>query len=50
MAIMNMSTSRNVIEIKCLLGAIGFYWRYLQDFASKVAPMYKLLKKDETFD
>jgi hypothetical protein len=25
MAIMNMSTSRNVIEIKCLLGAIGFY-------------------------
>ncbi len=50
MAIVNMLRSRNVIEIKRLLGATRFYQRYLQDFASKTTPMCKLLKKDETFD
>jgi len=41
----HMPVPVNVIEIRRLLGAISFYWCYFRDFASKVAPMCKLLKK-----
>jgi hypothetical protein len=44
-----MPTPTNPIEIKQFLGAIGFYWHYFWDFASKATPMCKLLKKDEFF-
>jgi hypothetical protein len=44
-----MPTPTNVMEIKRFLGVASFYQRYFQDFASKVAPMCKLLKKDEKF-
>ncbi len=39
----------NPIEIKQILGMASFYRHYFRDFASKVAPMCKLLKKDEEF-
>ncbi len=45
--IIAMLTPTNVMEIKWFLGAVGFYWCYLWNFASKAAPMCKLLKKDE---
>jgi hypothetical protein len=40
----------NVIEIKRFLGIVGYYRRYFQNFASKAAPMCKLLRKDEEFN
>jgi len=39
----------SVIEIKRFLGLASFYQCYFWDFASKVAPMCKLLKKNEEF-
>jgi hypothetical protein len=38
-----------VTKIKRFLKAVGIYWHYLQDFASKAAPMCKFLRKDEEF-
>jgi len=45
MAITVMLTPTNLIEIKKFLGATNFYQHYFRNFASKVAPMCKLLKK-----
>jgi hypothetical protein len=42
--IINMPISTNVIELERFLGAIGFYQRYFYNFATKTAPMCKLLK------
>ncbi len=42
-------TPTNVMEIKRFLRAASFYRHYFRDFASKVALMCKLLKKDENF-
>jgi hypothetical protein len=39
----------NVIKIKRFLGVVGYYRHYFRNFASKVAPMCKLLRKDEKF-
>jgi hypothetical protein len=42
-----MPISVNVTHIKRFLGTTSFYRHYFRDFASKVAPICKLLKKDE---
>jgi hypothetical protein len=47
--ITSMPIPSNVTQIKWFLGVVGFYQRYFQDFASKVTPMCKLLKRDELF-
>lgn len=49
MATIVMPIPTNMTEIKWFLGVAGFYQCYFWDFTSKVAPMCKLLKKDEKF-
>jgi hypothetical protein len=44
-----MPTPINVMEINWFLKAVSFYQQYFRDFSYKVAPMCKLLKKDEKF-
>jgi hypothetical protein len=48
--ITSMPIPLNVIEIKWFLRVVGFYKKYFWDFTNKVAPMCKLLKKDEPFN
>jgi hypothetical protein len=47
MTITIMPTPTNVMEINWFLKAVSFYQQYFRDFSYKVAPMCKLLKKDE---
>jgi hypothetical protein len=44
--IKKMPTLTNVIELKRFLRAPSFYQHYFRNFATKGAPMCKLLKKD----
>ncbi len=43
---MNMSTPTIVTKLKRFIKVVRFYQRYFKNFAIKVTPMYKLLKKD----
>jgi len=40
---------RTVTEIKRFIGLTGYYRRFVQDFSKIVAPLIKLIRKEEKY-
>lgn len=49
-SIANMQPPTGLEGLRRFLGMVGFYRRFVNDFAGMAAPLYKLLKKDAPFD
>ena len=47
--ISNLLTPKNLKDIVCFLGHIGFNWHFIKDFSSILWPMCQLLAKDVTY-
>ena len=48
-AIKEAPTPKNVSELRSFLGIINYYSRFLPNLSTRLAPLYKLLHKDEKF-
>ena len=48
-AILALTTPTNVREIRGFLGCVGYYRRFIKDYARKALPLMELLKKEEEF-
>ena len=44
-AIKNAKEPTNVSELKSFLGLINYYHRHFQNFADKIEPLHRLLRK-----
>ena len=49
-AVENAPVPKNVKELQAWLGLINYYSKFLKDLATILAPLYKLLKKEEKWD
>lgn len=49
-AILKAPWSLTQTEVKQFLGLVDNYYRFIPDLASKLHPLYQLLKKENTFD
>lgn len=48
-AILNSPRPTTQTEVKQFLGLINYYYRFIPDLASKLHPLYQLLKKENTY-
>ena len=48
-AVSKMKNPRTIKELRAILGLVGFYRRFIQDFGKKAEPLYKLLNTKERF-
>ena len=48
-AILALTAPKNVREIRRFLGCVGYYRRFIKDYARKALPLTELLKKEEDF-
>ena len=48
-AVSEMKSPRTIKELRGILGLVGFYRRFIQDFGIIAEPLYKLLNKKERF-
>ena len=48
-AVSKMKNPRTIKEFRAILGLVGFYRRFIQDFGKIAEPLYKLLNKEERF-
>ena len=48
-AVMSWERPKSVFEIRILLGLIGYYSRFIEDFSRLAAPMTKLTRKEVRF-
>ena len=48
-AVANLPTPSKVSELKTFLGLVNYYAKFLPDLATRLAPLYKLLKQDEAW-
>ena len=48
-AIVKAPTPQNVTELKSYLGLLTYYGKFLPNLSSRLAPLYKLLRKNETW-
>ena len=46
-AILEAPAPRNVYQLRSFLGLINFYGKFLRNLADTMAPLYKLLRKQE---
>ena len=46
-AVAKLPTPTKVSELKTFLGLVNYYAKFLPDLATRLAPLYKLLKQDE---
>ena len=49
-AILNWKPPRNVTEVKCFLGLVGYYRRFVKGFSVITSPITKLLKRGVKFE
>ena len=49
-AINEMPYCKNVKHVQQFLGLVGYYRKFIKDFAKIAAPLYNLLKKDQRWD
>ena len=49
MAVSKIKNPRTIKELRAILGLVGFYRRFIQDFRKIAEPLYKLLNKKERF-
>ena len=47
--ILTLTAPTNVREIRGFLGCIGYYRRFIKDYARKALPLTELFKKEEDF-
>ena len=47
--ILTLTAPTNVREIRGFLGCVGYYQRFIKDYARKALPLTELLKKEEDF-
>ena len=48
-AILALTAPKNVWEIRGFLGCVGYYRRFIENYARKALPLMELLKKEEEF-
>ena len=48
-AVSNLPSPSKVSELKTFLGLVNYYAKFLPDLATRLAPLYKLLKHDESW-
>ena len=48
-AVSKMKSPQKIKEVRAILGLVGFYRRFIQDFGEIAEPLYKLLNKKERF-
>ena len=48
-AVEKMKSPTTIKELRAVLGLVGFYRRFIQDFGGTAEPLYKLLNKKERF-
>ena len=48
-AVSKMKSPQTIKELRAILGLVGFYRRFIQDFRKIAEPLYKLLNKKERF-
>ena len=48
-AIREWPTPKSIDDIRCFLGTIGYYRKFIKNFSKIAAPMNELLKKDKSF-
>ena len=48
-AVSKMKSPRTIKKLRAILGLVGFYRRFIQDFGKIAEPLYKLLNKKERF-
>ena len=48
-AVSKRKSPRTKKELRAMLGLVGFYRRFIQDFGKIAEPLYKLLNKKERF-
>ena len=48
-AINRMPAPVNCQEIQVFLGMMGYYWRFIPNFATQAGPLFALLRKDFEF-
>ena len=48
-AVSKMKSLRTIKESRAILGLVGFYRRFIQDFGKVAEPLYKLLNKKDRF-
>ena len=46
-AVSKIPSPSKVCELKTFLGLVNYYAKFLPDLATRLAPLYKLLKRDE---
>ena len=49
-AIAEVSQPTNVTQLKVFLGILNYYAKFLPDLATKLAPLYKLLRQDKQWE
>ena len=49
-AVMNCERPKSVFEIRSLLGLVGYYGRFIEDFFRLAAPMMRLTRKEVKLD
>ena len=48
-AVRNYEAPRDLSELRCFLGFVGYYRRFIRDFATKAGPLTELLRKDTPY-
>ncbi|MGR0202378.1 hypothetical protein, partial [Klebsiella pneumoniae] len=48
-AIAELAVPRNLKEVRGFLGMVGYYRKFIKDFAELTEPLTKLLRKNEKF-
>ena len=49
-AVMNWERPKSIFEIRCFLGFVGYYKRFIEDFSLLATAMTRLTRKEARFE